>query len=69
MACPICVKLEEAVLSARVPDSPDRLLGLSEPGKRNRAHQREEHLVQLEIDLEKHKKWCTKKAEGSLIEN
>jgi hypothetical protein len=58
MPCRICSQLEEAVLSGREPDSPGLLLGLSEHGKRNRAHQREEHLLQLEINLEKHKKWC-----------
>jgi hypothetical protein len=69
MPCETCTKLEEAVVSARAPDSPDLLLGLSEPGKRNRAHQREELLLQSESNLEKHKKWCMKRAESSLIEN
>ena len=69
MPCETCTKLEEAVLSARAPDSPDLLLGLSEPGKRNRAHQREERLLLSESNLEKHKKWCMKRAESSLIEN
>lgn len=69
MPCQTCTKLEEAVLSARAPDSPDLLLGLSEAGKRNRVHQREEHLLQSENDLEKHKKWCMKRAERSPAED
>jgi hypothetical protein len=68
MSCQTCTQLEEAVQSAKTPDTPGRLLGLSEAGQRNRARQRQELLLTSEMNLEKHKKWCMKKAESSLAE-
>jgi hypothetical protein len=69
MSCRLCTKLEEAVLSAREPDLPNVLLGLTEAGKRNRSLQRQERLLCSELNLEKHKKWCKKREENSLAEN
>ena len=69
MPCRTCTQLEEAVQSAHEPDTPSRLLGLSEAGQRNRARQRQELLLTSEMNLEKHKKWCMKKAESSLAED
>jgi hypothetical protein len=69
MPCRTCTQLEEAVQSAKAPDTPSRLLGLSEAGQRNRARQRQELLMTSEITLEKHKKWCMKKAKSSLTED
>lgn len=69
MPCRTCTQLEEAVQSAQAPDTPSRLLGLSEAGLHNRARQRQELLLKSETDLEKHKKWCKKRAESSLTED
>lgn len=69
MPCRTCTRLEEAVQSTKAPDPPTRRLGLSEAGQRNRARQRQELLLTSEINLEKHKKWCMKKAESSLAED
>ena len=54
--CRLCLQLQEAVESARQSGSPDLLLGLTEAGKRNRLHQREEKLARAELALEKHNK-------------
>jgi hypothetical protein len=69
MSCRTCIQLEEAVQSAHAPDAPGRLLGLSEAGQRNRARQRQELLLTSEMNLERHKKWCMKKAESSLAQD
>jgi hypothetical protein len=69
MACKTCTELEEAVQSAKTPDTPGRLLGLNEAGQRNRARQRQEVLLTSEINLEKHKNWCMKKGVSSLPED
>ena len=69
MSCRTCTQLEEAVQSAKAPDTPGRLLGLSGAGQRNRARQRQELLLTSEMNLEKPKKWCLKKAESSLADD
>ena len=69
MPCKTCTELDEAVQSAKASDTPGRLLGLSEAGQRNRARQRQEMLLTSEMNLEKHKKWCMKKAVSSLTED
>ena len=69
MACRLCTQLEEAVQSAHASDTPSRLLGLSEAAQRNRTRQRQELLLTSETNLEKHKKWCMKKAESSLADD
>ena len=66
MSCQVCTKLQEAVASAQVQDPPVLLLGLTEAGKRNRGLQRQERLLRSEQELEKHKKWCMKRAERSV---
>ena len=58
MHCRICTELEGFLLSARQPDSPDLLLGLSESGKRNRAHQHKEKILKAEQALKKHASKC-----------
>jgi len=69
MPCRTCTQLEETVQSAKTHDTPGRLLRLSEAGQRNRARQRQELLLTSEINFEKHKKWCLKKAANSLAED
>ncbi|HXE07123.1 MAG TPA: hypothetical protein VN612_04450 [Acidobacteriaceae bacterium] len=58
MVCKVCVQLQEAVASSQMPDAPDLLLGLTEAGLRNRAHQKAERKVKSELDLEKHRRSC-----------
>ena len=41
MNCRVCTELERFVQSAREPDDPKLLAGLSEAGRRNREHQRD----------------------------
>jgi hypothetical protein len=69
MPCRTCTRVEEVGQWAKAPDLPSRLFGLSEAGQRNRARQRQELLLTSEINLEKRKKWCMKKAESSLAED
>jgi hypothetical protein len=56
MPCKICTKLEEAVAASTRPDPPSILLGLNEPGIRNRARQKEERQIKAKMDLEKHQR-------------
>ena len=56
MPCKICTKLEEAVAASTRPDPPSVLLGLNEPGIRNRARQKEERQIKAKMDLEKHQR-------------
>jgi hypothetical protein len=64
MTCKICTQLENAVMAARSPDSPDLLLGLTEPGLRNRARQREERQLKAEADLLKHQRSCSQQEQA-----
>lgn len=61
MACRVCMELEEALAKTQRPDLPERLLGLTEAGMRNRTHQKQERVLKAEIDLTKHKIACSKK--------
>jgi hypothetical protein len=56
MACKICIQLEEAAAASARPDSPSILLGLNEPGLRNRARQKQEQQLKAKLDLEKHQR-------------
>jgi hypothetical protein len=56
MTCRICTELERMIQSAREPDHPDHLAGLSEAGERNRNHQHAEKILKAELDLKRHKK-------------
>ena len=56
MTCRICTELERFVQSAREPDDPKFLAGLSEAGRRNREHQNAEKLLKVELDLKRHRK-------------
>ena len=58
MACRICMEMERSLNSAQQPDSAEQLLGLTAAGMRNRAHQRQERLSKMEVDLAKHKRIC-----------
>ncbi len=58
MGCRICIELEQFLQSAQRPESPDLLAGLSEAGKRNRIHQRQEKILKTEADIGRHKKSC-----------
>ena len=58
MACRICMEMERSLNSAQQPDPAEQLLGLTAAGIRNRAHQRQERLSKMEVDLGKHKKIC-----------
>lgn len=58
MACRICMELERSLNAAQQPDPAEQLLGLTAAGIRNRAHQRQERLLKMEVDLGKHKKVC-----------
>lgn len=61
MRCQVCEQLEEAVVKAQKPDTPELLLGLTEAGMRNRTHQRQERALKTETDLKKHKSACSKR--------
>jgi len=65
MRCQICEQLEEAVVKALKPDSPELLLGLTEAGIRNRIHQRQERALKTETDRKKHKNACSKRVRES----
>jgi hypothetical protein len=56
MPCKICNQLEEAVAASVRADPPGILLGLNEPGIRNRARQKEERQLKVKMDLEKHQR-------------
>ena len=58
MLCRICSELEGFLVAARQPDAPNAFLGLSESGKRNRSHQRQEKIVKAEQALKKHASKC-----------
>ena len=58
MACRTCIELERFLQSALAEGSPALLLGLTEAGKRNRVHQRQEKVLKLETDLKRHKDAC-----------
>jgi hypothetical protein len=58
MLCRICTELEDFLVAARLPDSPNLILGLSESGKRNRIHQHEEKLLKAEQALKRHANKC-----------
>lgn len=63
MQCKICTQLEESVAASTRPDPPSILLGLNEPGIRNRARQKEERQIKAKMDLEKHQKSFHKTAD------
>ncbi len=58
MSCRTCTELERFLHSALAEGSPALLLGLTEAGKRNRIHQRQEKILKLETDLKRHKDSC-----------
>ena len=58
MSCRTSIELERFLYSARAEGSPGLLLGLTEAGKRNRVHQRQEKILKLETDLKRHKDSC-----------
>ena len=58
MSCRTSVELERFLQSALAEGSPALLLGLTEAGKRNRLHQRQEKVLKLETDLKRHKDAC-----------
>ena len=47
MLCRRCKQLEEAVAVSLSPDLPSLLLGLNEPGRRNRILQEEDRQLQV----------------------
>jgi hypothetical protein len=65
MPCKICAQLEEAVAASTRPDPPSILLGLNEPGIRNRARQKEELQIKAKLDLEKHQRSFHKIADSA----
>ena len=65
MPCKICTKLEEAVAASTRPDPPSILLGLNEPGIRNRARQKEEQQIKAKMDLERHQRSFHKTANSA----
>ena len=58
MSCRTCIELERFLHSAQAEGSPDLLIGLTDAGKRNRLHQRQERILKLETDLKRHKDSC-----------
>lgn len=66
MSCRVCMELEEALAKTQRPDSPERLVGLTKAGLRNRAHQREELVLRAELVLTKHRIACAKK-DGRMV--
>jgi len=66
MQCKICTQLEEAVATSERPDPPSILLGLNEPGIRNRDRQKEELQIKVKTELEKHKRSFHKIADRSV---
>ena len=58
MACLVCTELERHIQTAREPVAPALLVGLTEAGKRNRAHQQEERILKAQNDLIRHQKSC-----------
>jgi hypothetical protein len=65
MPCKICTQLEEAVAASTRPDPPSILLGLNEPGIRNRARQKEEQQIKAKMDLERHQRSFHKTANSA----
>jgi hypothetical protein len=66
MQCKICMQLEEAVTTSVRPDPPSILLGLNEPGIRNRARQKEERQLKAKLDLEKHQRSFHKNVDSAV---
>lgn len=58
MSCRTSIELEKFLHSAQAEGSPDLLIGLTDAGKRNRLHQRQERILKLETDLKRHKDSC-----------
>ena len=58
MTCRICTELENLLASARMVDPPERLLGLTEVGERNREHQYRERVAKATMVLQKHQAQC-----------
>ena len=58
MPCRTCIELERFLQSASAEGSPSLLLGLTDAGRRNRLHQRQERILKLETDLKRHKDSC-----------
>ena len=58
MSCRTGIELERFLHSAQAEGSPGLLVGLTEAGKRNRLHQRQEKILKLETDLKRHKDSC-----------
>jgi hypothetical protein len=65
MPCKTCIQLQEAVAASVRPDPPSILLGLNEPGVRNRARQKEERQLKTKLDLEKHQRSFHKIADST----
>ena len=65
MPCKICNELEETVAASVRPDPPGILLGLNEPGIRNRARQKEERQLKAKMDIEKHQRSFHKIADST----
>jgi hypothetical protein len=65
MQCKVCIQLEEAVAASMEPDPPNILLGLNEPGIRNRARQKEERQIKAKLELEKHQRSFHKPADSA----
>ncbi len=58
MSCRTCIELERFLQSALAEGSPNLLLGLTDAGRMNRLHQRQEKIAKLESDLKRHKDSC-----------
>ena len=58
MSCRTGTELERFLQSASAEGSPDLLVGLTDAGRRNRLHQRQEKILKLESDLKRHKDAC-----------
>jgi len=67
MVCKVCAQLQEAIASSQMPDEPEMLLGLTEAGLRNRAHQKAERKVKAELDLERHRRSCREMGEKASV--
>jgi hypothetical protein len=65
MPCKTCIQLQEAVAASVRPDPPSILLGLNEPGVRNRAGQKEERQLKTKLELEKHQRSFHKIADSA----
>jgi hypothetical protein len=58
MACRICIELGQYLEAAQQPVSEGLIAGLTNVGMRNFIHQRQEKILKLTADLERHRKSC-----------